>query len=114
VCAGDDPALGGLPKDLGEADHGHRAGSDNVGEDLTWADGRELVDVADDQQRGIVRGRLHQRLHQHDVDHRGLVDDLQSRERVFGLPVNFQAEPLKRRFALSSNNVWRGFFGALP
>ena len=43
-----------------------------------------------------------------------LLRPLQSRERVFGLPVNFQAEPLKRRFALSSNNVWRGFFGGLP
>ena len=31
-----------------------------IGKDLTRADGGELVDVADDQQRGIIRDRLHQ------------------------------------------------------
>src|SRR5271163_5252703 len=44
---------------------------------LPRPDRRELVDIADDKQRGIVRCRLHQSLHQHDVDHRGLVDDQQ-------------------------------------
>ena len=34
----------------------------------------ELVDVPDDQQRGSVRHRLHQRMHQRDVDHGRLVD----------------------------------------
>ncbi len=35
------------------------------------SDGRQLVDIADDEQRRVIRRRLHQRLHQHDVDHRG-------------------------------------------
>jgi hypothetical protein len=54
VRAGDDPAVGGLAKDFGQAHDRHRAGSDDVGQDLTRADGGELVDVADDQQRGMV------------------------------------------------------------
>ena len=77
VRAGDDPALGGLAEDLGQPHDRHRAGGDDVGQDLTRADRGQLVDVADDQQRGIVGHRLQQRLHQHDVDHRGLVDDQQ-------------------------------------
>src|SRR5438105_8794693 len=48
VRAGDDPAVGGLAKDLGQAHDRHRAGSDDVGLDLTRADGGELVDIADD------------------------------------------------------------------
>ena len=51
--------------------------ADDVGQHLTGSDRRKLVDVANDQQRGLVRHRLHQRLHQHDVDHGGLVDDQQ-------------------------------------
>ena len=45
----------------------------------TWpgSDRRKLVDVADDQQGGLVGYGLQQRLHQHDIDHGGLVDDQQ-------------------------------------
>ena len=67
--------MSGLAKDLGQAHDRDRAGRDDVGQDLSRADRRQLVDVADDQQRGIVGDRFHQRLHQHDVDHGGLVDD---------------------------------------
>ena len=77
MCAGDDPAVGSLSKHLGQPHHRHRAGGDNVGEHLTGADRRELVYVADDQQRGVIGHRLHQRLHQQDVNHGGLVDDQQ-------------------------------------
>ena len=35
------------------------------------------MDVADDQKRGPVRHCLHERLHQHDVDHRGFVNHQQ-------------------------------------
>ena len=75
--AGDDPALRGLAKYLGQPHNRHRAGRDDVGQDLTGTDGRELIDVADDQQRGMVRDRLQQRLHQQDIDHGRLVDDQQ-------------------------------------
>src|SRR6266566_6746711 len=41
-----------------------------------------------DQQRSAVRHRLQQRLHQHDVDHRGLVDNQQvAVERVVVAPL---------------------------
>jgi hypothetical protein len=43
-----------------------------------------LVDVADDQQRRVVRYGLQQRLHEQDVDHRDLVGDKQSQSS--GLP----------------------------
>ena len=50
---------------------------DDVGQHLPGSDGRQLVDVADDEQRRVVRRRLRQPLHQYDVDHRGLVDNEQ-------------------------------------
>ena len=75
--AGDDPALRGLAEYFGQAHHGNGAGGDDVGQHLTGSDGRQLVDVADNQQRRVVGDRLEQRLHQHDVDHGGLVDDQQ-------------------------------------
>ena len=59
VRAGDDPALGGLPKDLDQPHHRDRARGDDVGQDLTRPDGGKLVDVADDQQRSVIRHRLH-------------------------------------------------------
>jgi hypothetical protein len=37
----------------------------------------KLVDVANKQEGGLVRHGLHERLHQHDIDHGGLVDDQQ-------------------------------------
>ena len=75
--ADDDAARGGLPENLGEAHDGHRAGGDDVGQHLSRSDRRQLVDVTHDQEGGIIRHRLHQRLHQHDIDHGGLVDDQQ-------------------------------------
>jgi len=77
VRGGDNPALRGLAKYLGQPHDRHGAGSDDIGQHLTRADRGELIDVADDQQRGIIGDRLHQRLHQHDVHHRGLIDDQQ-------------------------------------
>ena len=53
---------------------GTSARSDDVGQHLPRSDGGQLVDISDDQQRRVVRDRFHKRLHQHDVDHRGLVD----------------------------------------
>ena len=92
VGAGDDPALRGLPEHLGQPHHRHRAGGDDVGQHLARPDRGQLVDVADDQQRGLVRHRLHQRLHQHDIDHRGLVDDQQvAVERVVGVALEAAA-----------------------
>jgi hypothetical protein len=35
------------------------------------------IDIADDQKRRVVWRRFHERLHQQDVDNRGLVDDEQ-------------------------------------
>src|SRR5207253_2317376 len=50
---------------------------DDVGQHLARPDRRKLVDVANHQKGGVVGHRLHQRLHQRDVDHGGLVDDQQ-------------------------------------
>ena len=45
----------------------------------TWPgpDRGKLINIADDQEGGPVRYRLHERLHQHDVDHGRLVDNQQ-------------------------------------
>jgi hypothetical protein len=44
---------------------------------LAGPDRRKLVDVANDQKGGPVRHRLHEGLHQHDIDHGGLIDNQQ-------------------------------------
>ena len=62
---------------------GDGAGADDVGEHLPGADRRQLVDVADDQQRRVIRDGLQQRLHERHIDHGGLVDHQQvALERV--------------------------------
>ena len=58
VRASDDPALGGLAKYLRQAHHRHRAGSDDVGQNLTRADRGQLVDVTDDQDGGVMQRPL--------------------------------------------------------
>jgi hypothetical protein len=73
----DDPARSGLPEHLRQSHYGHGARADDIGQHLSRSDGRHLVDIADDQQRRLVRDRFHERLHQHDIDHRGLVDHKQ-------------------------------------
>ena len=75
--AGDDATLGGLPEHFGEVHHRHGGGRDDVGQHLAGTDRRKLVDVADDQESGPVRYCLHERLHQHDVDHAGFVNHQQ-------------------------------------
>ena len=44
VGGGDDPALGGLPEYLGQADHRDRTGQNDVGENLPWP-AVQLVDI---------------------------------------------------------------------
>ena len=46
-------------------------------EHLPRPDRRQLIDIADEQQRRSLRQRPQHRLHQRHVDHRGLVDDEQ-------------------------------------
>ena len=52
--AGDDTALGRLPEHLGQPHDRYRPRGDNIGQDLARSDGRQLVDIANDQQRGSV------------------------------------------------------------
>ncbi len=70
----DDAARRGLAEHLGQAHDRHGAGADDVAEDLAGPDRGELVDVADEEERGTGRQGPHERLHQQDVDHRGFVD----------------------------------------
>ena len=73
----DNPARGGLPEHLGEAHHRYSARADDVGQHLPGSDGRQLIDISNDQQRCVIGNCSHKRLHQQDVDHRRLVDDEQ-------------------------------------
>ena len=77
VGGGDDPAPRRLAEHLGQAHHRHRARGDDVGQHLAGPHRGQLIDVAHDQQRGPVGNSRHQRTHQHDVDHRSLVDHQQ-------------------------------------
>ncbi len=66
----------------------HRARADDVGEHLARADRRQLVDVADQDQRGVIGHRPQERVHQRHVDHRRLVDHEQvARQRFLLIPL---------------------------
>ena len=69
-----DAALRGLPEDVVEARDRDRIGADQVGENLSGTDRGQLVRIADDQQRGMVRQRAQERGHQANVHHRGFVE----------------------------------------
>ena len=58
VGADDDPARRRLPEDFGEAHDRQGPGPDDVRQDLPRADRRQLVDVAYDQERRVVRNGL--------------------------------------------------------
>ncbi len=73
----DDPALGGLAEDLGQAHDRHGTRGDDVGQNLPGPDRRQLIDIADEQQRRAFRQGPKDRPHQRHIDHRGLVDDQQ-------------------------------------
>ncbi len=75
VGGGDDPALGGLAEDLGQAHDGHGTRLDDIGQDRTRSDGGELIDVADDEEVRLLRQRLEEGVHERHVDHRGLVEN---------------------------------------
>ena len=54
VGVGDDPALRRLPEHFGQPDCGDGSRADDVGEDLPGADGWQLVDVPDNQERRVI------------------------------------------------------------
>ena len=61
---------------------------DDVGEHLARADRRQLVDVADQDQRGVIGHRPQNGVHQWHVDHRRLVDHEQvARQRLLPIPL---------------------------
>ena len=70
----DDPALGSLPEDLGQAHHRHGSRLDDVGQHLPRPNRWQLIDIADEQQRRALRQSPKDRPHQRYIDHRGLVD----------------------------------------
>ena len=55
MCIDDDPALGSLSEDLGQADDWHSTRCDDVGQNLPWPDRRKLIDIADEQQRSTLQ-----------------------------------------------------------
>ena len=73
VGVDDDLGGGRLAEDLGEPHGGHRTGTDHVRQHGTGADGRQLVHVAHQQHRAVIRHRPQQLVHQHRIDHRYLV-----------------------------------------
>jgi hypothetical protein len=65
----DDPALGGLSKDLSQTHDRHRGGRDDIAENLPRAYPRQLIDIPDEQQRRALRQSPKDRPHQRHVDH---------------------------------------------
>ena len=70
-----DLALGGLSEHLRQSNDRDGAAGDDVGKRLAWTDRGQLIDVADKEHGGSIVDRLHQGVHQDDIDHGGLVDD---------------------------------------
>ena len=71
----DDPGVLGLAKDLGQANPRNRVRGEQVAQDLTGADGGELVDIANEQQMRSLGNRLDEFVGQDHVHHRTLIDD---------------------------------------
>jgi hypothetical protein len=69
-----DPALGSLSEDLGQAHDRHRSGRDDVAENLPRAYRRQLIDIADEKQRCVLGQGAEESSHERHVDHRGFVD----------------------------------------
>ncbi len=75
VRHGDDPALRRLPEHFREPDNWDGARSNEIGKHLPWSDGRQLIDIADDQEHRMPRHGFHKRMHKRHIDHRRFVDD---------------------------------------
>ena len=75
VRGGHDAVAVLLAVDDGEAADGHASRRDQVAQDLPGPDGRELVHVADDRDRGARSHRLEEGGGEPGVHHRELVDD---------------------------------------
>ena len=111
----DDAAARALTEDRVEARDRGRAGIDEVAEHVAGADGRELVDVADEEQVGRARDRAQQGRGELGVQHRGLVDDHEvGRERVLGVGGEAAFERVELEQAVDRRGLHaRGFGHAL-
>lgn len=110
--SGNDPASRSLAEDLGEAHNGNNARANDVGKDLAGPDRGKLVDVTDDQQGCAIGNRFHQRLHQHDVNHRSFVDDEKvAFERVLGSPLEAEALGIELQMAMDGFGLHAGRLG---
>jgi hypothetical protein len=90
VCVGDDPATGRLAEHFGQADDWDHLARDDVSQHLARANGGQLVDIADNEQRGRVGHRAQQRAHQQNIHHARLVHDQKiAVERMFLGPAEF-------------------------
>jgi hypothetical protein len=67
------PELPGLPEDLRQPHPRNRVGGQQVAQYFSGTDGRELVDVTDQQQMSPLRDGVDQFVGQDDVHHRRLV-----------------------------------------
>ena len=74
-----------LPEDLGQADGLHHAAADEVGKDVSRADRRQLIRVADQKQAAAGLQRLQKRRHELQIHHGSLVHDhrVAGKRRVF-------------------------------
>ena len=71
----DDRSLAALAKDFLQAHARHSARAQDVLEDGAGADGRKLVDIADEDDACALGHGFKEMLHEHDVHHRHLVED---------------------------------------
>ena len=71
----DDRSLAALAKDFLQAHARHSARAQDVLEDRAGADGRKLVDIADEYDACALGHGFKEMLHEHDVHHRHLVED---------------------------------------
>src|SRR5438477_855035 len=70
----DDAACQRLSENLRQTHDRHGSGCDDVCQHLPRPNRRQLIDIADKQERRSVRHGAHNRPHQRHVDHRSLID----------------------------------------
>jgi hypothetical protein len=71
----DDAAFARLPEYFRQARHGQLAATDQIGQHLARPHRRQLIDIADDQQRCLIGQRLEHAGHKRHVDHGYLIQD---------------------------------------
>ena len=108
----DDAAVGGLPENFGQAHHRHDFAFNQVPQHHARPNGRQLVNVADQQQAGLGRQGAEQVGHERDIHHGGFIHDQEiTVERIAFVPPKAAGGRLHFQQAVDGLGLDAGGFG---